>query len=205
MVTLNENQVELICEHLFRNPLQDTDLQDSLLDHFCCFVESKMSEGFSFEESIKEASVSIAPNGVGEIEEELFFIIHFKTQITMKRILYFSSFLVAFSLSFSFLFKALHWPYANILLQLGNIILLFFALPSLVILAFKNKNSLETMDKIRLSIGILAGGLISTGMIFKGLHFPYASILFVVGCAVFSCLFLPIFFYQLYQKSVRLA
>lgn len=205
MVTLNENQVELICERIFQNPLQDTDLQDSLLDHFCCFIESKMSEGFSFEESIKEASISIAPNGVNEIEEELFFITHFKTQITMKRILYFSSFLVAFSLSFYLLFKHLHWPYANALLQLGNVILLFFALPSLVALAFKNKNSLDKMDKTRLSIGILAGTLISTGMIFKGLHFPYASIIFTIGCGIFACIFLPIFFYQLYQKSVRLA
>ena len=205
MVTLNENQVELICERIFKNPLQDTDLQDSLLDHFCCFVESKMSEGFSFEESIAAASVSIAPNGVSEIEEELFFIIHFKTQLTMKRILNFSSFLVAFSLSFYFFFKSLHWPYANVFMQVGNITLLFVTLPSLVALAFKNKNSLETMDKIRLSIGVVAGGLISTGMIFKGLHFPYSGITFAIGCAIFSCVFLPIFFYQLYQKSVRLA
>lgn len=205
MVTLNENQVELICERIFQNPLQDTDLQDSLLDHFCCFVESKMSEGFSFEESIREASVAIAPHGVGEIEEELFFIIHFKTQLTMKRILYFSSFLVAFSLSFYLLFKHLHWPYANVLLQLGNVILLFFALPSLVALAFKNKNGLDKMDKIRLSIGVVAGGLISTGMIFKGLYFPGAGIMFTIGCGIFACLFLPIFFYQLYQKSIQLA
>lgn len=205
MVTLNENQVELICERIFKNPLQDTDLQDSLLDHFCCFVESKMSEGFSFEESIKEASVSIAPNGISEIEEELFFIIHFKTQITMKRILFFSSFLFAFSTSFYFLFKVLHWPYANVLLMVGNVTLLFAVLPSLVTLALKNKSSLEKMDKVRLTIGVLAGVLISIGMIFKGLHFPGAGVMFVLGCGIFACIFLPIFFYQLYQKSIRLA
>ncbi len=205
MVTLNENQVELICERIFKNSLQDTDLQDSLLDHFCCFVESKMSEGFSFEESIKEASVSIAPNGVSEIEEELFFIIHFKTQLTMKRILYFSSFITAFTLSIYLLFKHLHLPYANTLLQIGNISLLFFVLPSLATLAFRNRTSLVMMDKIRLFIGLFAGSLISIGMIFKGLHFPYSSILFAVGCGIFACIFLPIFFYQLYQKSVRLA
>jgi len=205
MVTLNENQVELICERIFKNPLQDTDLQDSLLDHFCCFVESKMSEGFSFEESIKEASVSIAPNGISEIEEELFFIIHFKTQITMKRILFFSSFLFAFSISLYFLFKALHLQYANALLMVGNVTLLFFALPSLVALALKNKSSLEKMDKVRLTVGVLAGGLISIGMIFKVLYFPGAGITFVLGCGIFACVFLPIFFYQLYQKSIRLA
>lgn len=205
MVTLNENQVELICERIFKNPLQDTDLQDSLLDHFCCFVESKMSEGFSFEESIKEASVSIAPNGISEIEEELFFIIHFKTQITMKRILFFSSFLFAFSISLYFLFKVLQWPYANALLMVGNVTLLFAVLPSLVTLALKNKNSLEKMDKVRLTIGVLAGVLISIGMIFKVLYFPGAGVMFVLGCGIFACVFLPIFFYQLYQKSIRLA
>jgi len=204
MVTLNENQVELICERIFKNPLQDTDLQDSLLDHFCCFVESKMSEGFSFQESVKEASVFIAPNGVGEIEEELFFIIHFKTQITMKRILYFSSFLTAFSLSMYLLFKHLQWPFANILLQIGNVALLFFVLPSLAMLAFRNRTSLLVMDKVRLLTGLLAGSLISIGVIFKGLHLQYSSVLFAVGCGVFACVFLPIFFYQLYQKSVRL-
>ncbi len=205
MVTLNENQVELICKRIFQNPLQDIDLQDSLLDHFCCFVESKMSEGFSFEESFREASISIAPNGVTEIEEELFFIKHLKTQITMKRILYFSSFLVAFSLSIYLLFKHMHLPYANVMLQVGNVTLLFFALPSLVALAFKNKNSLDKMDKFRLAIGVVAGGLISTGIIFKGLHLLGAGVIFTTGCAIFACVFLPIFFYQLYQKSVRLA
>jgi len=205
MVTLNENQVELICERIFKNPLQDTDLQDSLLDHFCCFVESKMSEGFSFQESIKEASISIAPNGISEIEEELFFIIHFKTQITMKRILFFSSFLFAFSISLYFLFKVLGSSYANALLMVGNVMLLFVTLPSLVALALKNKSSLDKMDKIRISIGVLSGGLISIGMIFKVLYFPGAGITFIVGCAIFACIFLPIFFYQLYQKSIRLA
>lgn len=205
MVTLNENQVELICERIFKNPLQDTDLQDSLLDHFCCFIESKMSEGFSFEESITVASVSIAPNGISEIEEELFFIKHFKANLTMKRILYFSSFLTTFSLSLYLLFKHLHWPFADILLQIGNVTLLFFVLPSLTMLAFRNRVNLVTTDKIRLFIGLFAGSLISLGTIFKGLHFQYSNVLFAIGCGVFACIFLPIFFYQLYQKSIRLA
>lgn len=205
MVMLNNNQVELICERIFKNPLQDDDLQDSLLDHFCCFVESKMSEGFSFEESLKEASISIAPNGVSEIEEELFFIKHFKTNLTMKRILYFSSFLTAFTLSLYLLFKHLHWPFANMLLQAGNVVLLFFTLPSLGALVFRNRATLALSDKIRLIIGFVAGILISAGMIFKGLHFPGSGLMFAIGWGIFAFIFLPIFFYQLYQKSIQVA
>ena len=205
MVTLNDNQVELICERIFKNPLEDTDLQDSLLDHFCCFIESKMSEGLSFEEGFRQASISIAPNGVGEIEEELFFIKHFKTNLTMKRILYFSSFLTAFTLSLYLLFKHLHWPFANMLLQAGNVALLFFVLPSLGALVYRNRTSLAFSDKVRLIIGFIAGTLISTGMIFKGLHFPGSGLMFAIGWGIFACIFLPIFFYQLYQKSVQVA
>ena len=205
MVTLNDNQVELICERIFKNPLEDADLQDSLLDHFCCFIESKMNEGLSFEEGFQQASVSIAPNGVSEIEEELFFIKHFKTNLTMKRILYLSSFLTAFTLSLYLLFKHLHWPFANVLLQTGNVVLLFFVLPSLGALVFRNRASLALSDKVRLTIGFLSGILISAGMIFKGLHIPGSGLMFAIGCGIFACVFLPIFFYQLYQKSVQVA
>lgn len=205
MAMLNDHQVELICEHLFKNPLADTDLQDSLLDHFCCFIESKMSEGLSFEEGFEQASIAIAPNGVSEIEEELFFIKHFKTNLTVKRILYFSSFLTTFALSLHLLFKHLYWPFANMLLQAGNIVLLFFVLPSLGVLVYRNRASLGVSDKIRLSIGFVAGILISAGMILKGLHTPYSSIMFAIGWGIFACVFLPIFFYQLYKKSIQVA
>lgn len=205
MVELNDKQVDFIHQQLFNNPLENNELQGDLLDHFCCFVENQMSLGFSFQESLSKASQAIAPNGVKEIEDELFFIVHLKPQITMKRILYFSSFVFAFTLCLNFLFKTMHWPYANKLLLIANTTLLFLTLPSLTVLGFRNRALLNKKDKLRMVTGILSGFMISIGVMFKALHFPMAGVLFGTGFIIFSFVFLPIFFHQLYKKSVQKA
>jgi hypothetical protein len=201
-VCLSDEQVDWIAQRLEASKLHHADLRDNLLDHFCCFMEEKMTDGLSFEESFEQAFLAITPHGLQEIEQELFFIIHLQTQIPMKRLLYVSGFVATFSFSLHTLLRHLQWEYANLFLQVGFYVVLFAVLPSLASLAYKNRNSLSQGDKVRMLIGILSAAVLSIGMIFKGLHFPLANVLFVTGTVSFILGFLPIFFYQLYQRAV---
>lgn len=120
----------------------------------------------------------------------------------MVRILYFSSFLATFLHILYFLFKHLYWPGAHALLQAGFTVILVLVLPSLGMLTYKHRQNLSTLDTRRMIIGMLAGGCISLGMLLKGLHFPGGSILFALGCVLLAFVFLPLFLYQLYKKSI---
>ncbi|WP_159802039.1 hypothetical protein [Flavobacterium sp. MK4S-17] len=51
--------------------------------------------------------------------------------------------------------------------------------------------------------GYLTGFFISTGSIFKIMHWPVASILIVLGFITFNFTFLPLFFYHWYKNSME--
>ncbi|WP_027003379.1 hypothetical protein [Hugenholtzia roseola] len=202
-LVLDEAQVELIWKRIEASQITNEELKNSLLDHFCCFIEEKINEGYAFEESYQKAFAAISPNGLQEIEEELFFMLHFQTQLNMKRILYVSGFFVAFTFTLYLLFRHLKWEGSHFFLQSGNYLLALLVLPILAVMGYQNRRSLNFGDKARLILGILSTEILSIGMIFKGLHFPGANILFVSGTAVFAFVFLPLFFYQLYQRSAQ--
>lgn len=50
-------------------------------------------------------------------------------------------------------------------------------------------------------LGFLACFTLSTGFMFKIMHWPYASILMLIGFALLSFGFLPTFFYGRYRQS----
>lgn len=51
--------------------------------------------------------------------------------------------------------------------------------------------------------GYIVATLISTGFIFKMMHWPGASILLTIGFAILILMFLPVFFYRRYKSSER--
>ncbi|MFP9115069.1 GldL-related protein [Flavobacterium sp. RHBU_3] len=50
-------------------------------------------------------------------------------------------------------------------------------------------------------LGFLASFTLSTGFMFKIMHWPIASILMLIGFALLNFGFLPTFFYQKYKES----
>lgn len=202
MVQLEEAHIDMVLSAIRQELQIGSSLEVELLDHFCCFIEDHMAGGSSFDDSLQKAFRSIAPNGIEEIEDELHLLLSFKPQTTMKRIFYVSAFIVTFSLMFSLLSRHWHWSAgANYMQLAGNLSLLFLLLPSVSVMAIRNSKLFSKMDIFRMLTGILAGVFISTGMIFKALHFPYANILFSTGMLVLMFVFLPVFFWQLYKRA----
>jgi hypothetical protein len=200
MELLSEEKVEWVRSKLFSSPLPNQSLEDELLDHFCCFIEEKISIGLTFEKSFEDALKAIAPNGITEIHDEVVALSQFDYQTNMKRILFISGFIFTSTLTLSILMR--HLQYDNKIFNLMSFFtLILFVVPSIAIMAYRNRKMLDTMDKVRMVFGNLSGFMIGTGMIFKTFHMPGANVTISSGIILFVFIFLPIFFYQLYTRA----
>lgn len=201
MVQLNETEVMAILDKIVADGITNTDLQNGLLDHYCCYIEEKMSQGSDFETAYNDAFKAITPNGMHEIQEELFFLLTFKKQTTMKRVIYGAGFLAAFFISFAFLFIAMRFPGVPFLLITGFSCLLI-SVGTLFINAIIHARQHPRQYNSRMVTVFIAVLLLSTGIIFKVLYFPGANILFTLGMLTLNFGFIPAFFIHLYKQSV---
>ena len=119
MERLSDNQVTLILDRIIADGVTDKNLQNDLLDHYCCFIEERLRDEDDFEAVYNIAFQHITPNGMQEIQQELYLMLNFNKQTIMKRIIYLFGFITLFFISTSILFKTSHWPYANILVLIS--------------------------------------------------------------------------------------
>ncbi|HTN44825.1 MAG TPA: hypothetical protein VL098_00650 [Flavipsychrobacter sp.] len=198
MFQLSEHQIDIIYERLRQDKLKSVKLEQDLFDHFCCYMEEQMLKGENFEASYSKAMNAISPNGIKEIEFELYFIMNFNKQLTMKKLIFLSSFISMFLLSTGLMFKTLNWFAANILLFLGFTIL-FMTMILLVIYATQFLRHQTISFWLRSIAGVTSIALIAIGFIFRALHFSGANIIYGLGTIILNFIFLPLFFYQLYK------
>lgn len=201
MYLLSDEETEVVYERMAREHLHNPGLAAELLDHVCCVMETAMEQGADFEAAYQQACQAVSPNGFREIEEEVFFLLTFHKQLNMKRILFTSGFITTFLLSFGSLFKLMHWPMATYILLTGFAALLL-TLAGLGVYSFRMAGTLPASYRIRTAAGLLSGLLLTAGSMFKILHYPGASIMLALGMVILNLIFLPMFFYQLYKKSI---
>ena len=53
MEQLNDNQVMIVLKRIIADGVTDNDLQNELLDHYCCFIEEILLTGADFESAYK--------------------------------------------------------------------------------------------------------------------------------------------------------
>ena len=85
---LSDEQVDIILQRIINDGVANVSLQNDLLDHDCCFIEADMQPGNNFETAYGKAFQAITPNGMYEIQEELNFLLTFKKQTNMIRVIY---------------------------------------------------------------------------------------------------------------------
>ena len=110
--------------------------------------------------------------------------------------------LASVSLATGILFKLMMWPGATMLLLIG--VVLFFFLVFIPYMAYEGMKSgviTKKKKKTRVLIGVFFSVLIGLSVIFKFLHFSGASIVLVLGMALFIVGFLPLFFIKLYKNN----
>ncbi len=150
MIGLTDSQFELLEHKLKMAGIQRKGLYYDLLDHYYCLTEAYVANGFGFEVAAEKALQELAPEGFESIEQELVFLLTFKFQISMKRLLYSGAFVAAFGQTFYVLFRTLHWPGAAAFLMVACFSLLFIVVPVMLIQLRQNSAQLSSSIKFRI-------------------------------------------------------
>jgi len=203
MIGLTDSQYATLEYQLNSAGLTKKGLYDDLLDHFYCLTEKNVSEGMAFEPAYQKALSEMAPDGFQAIEVDLVFLLTFKFQLSMKRMLYLGGYVAAVGQSLYVLFRTLHWPGANAMLLIACAALFLLFLPALIFEYRQSYERLSGSERLRIVTGIVAVGLFGLGSAFKVFHWPSANIQILLGVALLSLVFFPLFFWQQYQKSVN--
>jgi hypothetical protein len=198
---ITDQQLIFISKKISESAISSKDIQDDLIDHFCCLVEIEMQRGKSFDEAYASAYQQTTPNGFGEIQHESFFLLNHKKIILMKQFTYITGYLFALSTSVGAFFKIMHFPSAEILLFSGLLGVSFIFLPLLLINKFKDKVLKVMSEKLKWIFGTLSMMLIITGSCFKLLHLQGAMVIFGLGMLTFGLLFLPFLFFRMFKSS----
>jgi hypothetical protein len=198
---ITDEQFSFISQKIKHSDIAAKEIQDDLIDHFCCMVEIEMQRGKSFEEAYQNAYQQTTPNGFEEIQQETFFLLNHKKIILMKQFTYISGYLFALSTTVGAFFKVMHFPGANIMLFSGLLGLSFIFLPLLLVNKFKDKVFNVMSEKLKWIFGTASMMLILLGSGFKILHLQGAMVIFGLGMISFGILFLPFLFFRMYKSS----
>jgi hypothetical protein len=194
MYQLKDQHIDFILNDISARGVTIEDLQYNLLDHICCLIENNLEENGDFENFYKNTVQTFFKKELKEIEDETISLIIFKNYYTMKKAMIISGTVSAGLLSIGLIFKFMHWPGASIGVLLGIGLLSLLFLPLLFILKIKEKQNVK--DKLTIGIGALAGVLISLGILFKVMHWPYANMMMNSSIAILLLLFLPFYFFS---------
>ncbi len=198
---ISDENYDFIKEKISKSKISSKELQDDLIDHFCCLVEMQMQDGISFPEAYEIAYQQTTPNGFEEIQRETVFLLNHKKIIIMKQLTYISGYLFALSTTAGAFFKIMHFPGAIILLFGGMLGISFMFLPLLLINKFKNKMFSVLSEKLKWVFGSVSLMTIITASLFKMLHLQGAAILLGLGFLIFGLGFLPFLFFRMYQST----
>lgn len=199
---LSSDQVAQIKQVIGQSAITIDTLRDDLLDHLCCVVEAKITNGSGFESSLKEAIDELAPDGLDAIQRETIFLLNSTKIMFMKKIMYSIGLITSISMTMGILAKLLHWPGSEELFTYGFVGFLLLFLPMLAIDRYKYNLSKSFSEKLRIGLGYLSAFLLTFSIAFKIFHLMGANLLLVSGMCIFSFGFLPFLFFNMYKKSV---
>lgn len=193
MYVLTDEQIEFILNDIRRNGIELEELQLDLLDHICCVIETELTPEKNFEEVYRSILPRFYKRSLREIEEETQLLLTFKNYYTMKKIMIISGTFSAFTVLIGSLFKVMHWPGAALLFVMAIALFSFIFLPILSVIRIKEQT--KTNDKIVIIAAAIFGSAISLAILFKVMHWPFATLLWTSALAILFFIFLPIYFF----------
>lgn len=195
---LNKEQIDLIAADVEKARLTIVHLEEELTDHICCEVESRMTNGKTFEEAYMEVKLISGISLLKKIEEETLLLISKKHRI-MKTTMKITGNAGLGLIAMGTVFKIFHWPGASIILLLGFASILLFSFPAIIWL--NNKES-QSAGKGLMNFSLLIGASsLMTGILFKVMHWPGASPLLICGWLIIIGLFLPVLLWSKFKET----
>lgn len=116
----------------------------------------------------------------------------------MKKITLISGVVSSIIVLIGALFKIMHWPGANVTLNVG--IVIFAAAYSLLLFVDKQKFATTSMHKLSNVFVLFAMVLISVGFLFKMMHWPGAAVIIYISNAALLAL-IPISFIKASKET----
>ncbi|MBW1295558.1 hypothetical protein [Aquimarina litoralis] len=199
---LNEEQENRIETFVDEQGLKLTSLRDDILDHLCCVVESDLKTGKTFDQSLKDAVLDLAPNGLIDLERKTFFLLNSKRILMMKKLMYLIGFIGALALTTGVVFKILWYPGANMLLMTGFLILLLLFVPMVTIDRYKVAIAKNLSERLKIILGCISAVIVGLAGLFKVMHWMGAEFLLLAGGLIFAVGYLPFLFFTMYKKSL---
>lgn len=200
-MSLSAHQIEVIDKTISENGISISTLYDDVLDHLCCAVEYKIDDGISFEIALQEAIEELAPEGLDKIQQETLVLLNFKT-IYMKKVMYVIGLIATISLSMGTMFKLLHMPGGEQLLNFGFFAFTLLFLPLYAYDRFQFNQFRTSYEKWQLALGGMSALAIVSAIVLKMMYLlPPAEFLFIAGTSIFSLGFLPVLFLNLYRSN----
>lgn len=203
MMALTDPQFEILEDRLRNSKLRQSGLYHDLLDHFYCLTTQHMEQGKTFDEALELAQKELAPEGFSVIDTEISFLLTFDFQIRMRKLLYGGAFVAAFGQTLYVLFRTLHWPGANMWLVVAVASLFCMLIPGLIYEYRGNADRLSSAVRLRIMSGLAGLSFFGLGSAFKVMHWPGANVQILLGTALLALLFFPLYFWQMYQHSLR--
>ena len=117
----------------------------------------------------------------------------------MKKLIQITGLLSALLLLSGNIFKTLHLPGTIFLITSAVIIFVTLFIPLLV--THNLSNTKNTIEKIRLMLANLLSMIVVTGIFFKLMHWPYATMIMVISIGFFVFGYVPFYYLSKIKKS----
>jgi hypothetical protein len=200
---LTDEQIDRIETYVIQSKITIPSLRDDLIDHLCCEVEFRISAENDFEKSFDEAIRELAPTGLYKIEQETQFLLQ-PNKVIMKKVLYFIGLASTISMTMGLMFRIMHMPGSDQLINYGFFAFAFLFLPVIFGRQLRNAAKLSTPEKFKAVLGIVSAvGLLLSIIAKMQVEIDLATNLLFITTIIFCFGFLPLNFYGLYRRELR--
>ena len=197
MYKINDHEIDFILDDITKKGIVTEDVKYNILDHVCCIIENEMTVEMDFYECYRNTIAQFYQTDLHEIEQETQVLLTFKNYRAMKRTLKISGGLSAVFILVGIFLKTQHLPGAGIILFLGLVVFSLLFVPLNILLKYQDdKNG---SNKIIMTLGLSTVSIITIGVLFKIMHWPSANIMLQSGLAIFTLVFVPIYFFTRFK------
>jgi len=202
---ITRDQVDYIRSVIAASDVSSRTLRDDLLDHLCCVVESKLTSGADFDLAFREAMDELAPQGLDDIQQRSYIMLHSPRILLMKKVTYSIGLISACAISMGWMFFLFHWPGAYELFNYGSMVFMLLFVPLLTASRMKNKVQTMWWQRLCTITGVISSLSVGMSIVFKFGHLQGADYLLLCGVLLFTGCFLPLLFFSLYRNELAKA
>lgn len=199
MRNISDDELDFILNDIKANGVVIEDLQNNLLDHICCVIENEMPLNEDFYKFYKQILPRFFKKELKELQLETEKLLTFKNYYAMRNTLKITGIVSALFTILGASLKVLHYPGAGIFIQLGGILFSLVFLPLMIVLKFKDEE--KKVDKFVLSLGFLIAMISFIGVLFKLMHWPWASVLMISGISAFVFAYVPLYYFTRVRRE----